>query len=209
MIQRMRVSPAMKPGAQLSTQPRRFASCRIACLSAARPVLAAFFAIFALSGCFWKSKEFVIPEMPSAREQYDVAYTSYRKAEGVIVKTDQRKDAITEAETAFKMVISRFPNDVGFTPRADLMLGRCQMLREDFGKAANQYRTILERYPDNKEIQAVGLYELGLALDGDKQYAEAKKAYRQMIERFSSEKDTVIQDYLSLARRRYRAIHAE
>lgn len=171
--------------------------------------LAAIGMLCALNGCFLFPRSFVIPELPTAREQYDVAYESYRKAQGILVQTAEKDRTVEEAKAAFRRVAERFPDDPIYTPRAHLMLGRCEFVRQGYKKAARYYRSALDLYPDNKEVQAIGLYELGMALDESRQHAAAKESYRQFIERFADERDPEIQQRLSEARKRYRMIRVD
>lgn len=172
-------------------------------------ILAACGLVCAATGCFLVRKSFVIPELPTAREQYEVAYDSYRKAQGILVHTKEKDRTVEEAKAAFRLVEERFPDDPVYTPRAQLMLGRSELIRQEYKKAARYYRAATEKYPDNKEVQAIGLYEMGVALDEAKQHAAAKEAFRQFIERFADERDAEIQQRLSEARKRYRMIRVD
>lgn len=171
--------------------------------------LAAIGIVCAMTGCFLLPRSYVIPDLPTAREQYDVAYDSYRKAQGMLVHTSEKDKKVEEAKMVFRRVGERFPDDPVYTPRAHLMLGRSELIRQEYKKAARYYRTAIEMYPDNKEVQAIGLFELGMALDEAKQHSAAKEAYRQFIERFADDRDADIQQRLSEARKRYRMIRVD
>lgn len=179
---------------------------------------AAFPAVFlvaclGLQGCFLGPKKFVIPEMPTAREQYALAYDQYRHASSFFGQSEKKDEAVEEAMAAFRAVLRNFPEDTTYRPLSALMLGRCELIRDRFTSAADYYRRALKENPDSPEVQQIGLYELGVALDGAKQYVEAKEAYRTFIERYSDDAalkdDPEAQKRLTEARVRYRIIRSE
>lgn len=170
-------------------------------------------ALAGLSGCSLFKSNYVVPEMSSAQEQYALAYDAYRNAEAFYGKSDKKDAACEEAIEAFRAVGKNFPDDTEYRPLAELMLGRCELIRQNFKAAATAYEKALAHNPDSVPVQQVGLYELGVALDGQGKYEEAKEAYRTYIERYSEDPalkdDKDAQRRLSEARRKYRTIRSE
>lgn len=148
-------------------------------------------AVIFLPGCFlWPKPRYVIAEMPTAQEQFAIAFDAYRVASGYYGQSDQKDEATGEAEAALRMVVKRFPEDEEYRPQAQILLARCMLLlREDYKKAAEYYRTALDDNPNVPLVQQVGLYELGLALDGAGKYSEAKNIYQSYIDRYSDDPD--------------------
>ncbi len=176
-----------------------------------RPIrLLALMMVVALAGgCFLFSPKYVIPEMATAREQYDVAYTTYRKAEGMVPSAEGRDGALKEARAAFCKVQEFFPSDETYTPRAVIMQARCDLMRQRFSAAEREYRRALDMYPGNREVLSLGLYELGITLEKNKKYAESKEVLRQFLEKFSADEDPVVKQHVEDARARYKQIHKE
>lgn len=170
-------------------------------------------ALAGLSGCSLFKSKFVIPEMSSAREQYALAYDAYRNAEAFYGMSDKKDAACEEAMEAFRAVTKNFPDDTEYRPLAELMLGRCELIRQNFKGAVSAYEKALAHNPDSVPVQQVGLFELGVALDGQEKYEEAKEAYRAYLEKYSEDPalkdDRDAQRRLAEARKRYRTIRSE
>lgn len=161
-----------------------------------------------LSGCFL-SNPYVIPEMPTAAQQFEVAYNAYRTAQTTVPKSKQRREAAEEAIAAFREVRRLYPEDPTFTPRAELMIARCELLRGEYKRAARNYRRALERYPGSREVRVNGLYELGLSLENTGRYRESKEVFRQFLQEFSTDEDPVVKEHIQDARTRYMQIREE
>lgn len=170
-----------------------------------------------LTGCRRLFQE-PIPELPTAREQYEYA-------NGLVEMTDplpQRGEDSPWHNTrvanpyfeapsiryrdrdyrrfirAFEAVVTRFPDDTESTPQAKVRLGEFQYLLGEHGLAANYYRDVLESYPDDEVLQAAALYGMATVRMAQGQYTDAQRFYSRLIREHGN---STINEVLTLVQR--------
>lgn len=135
--------------------------------------------------------ELVIPDFPTAREQYSYA-ASFQRAQ--VLSTDRKKrDAQLERiASVHARVVQLFPDDRVFTPLSELAIADCLASQDRQQEAIAAFQRVVQRHPENDYIQARGLYSIARSMDRLGQYEQAKGIYRQVMERYAnSEKEIV------------------
>ncbi|MCX7718100.1 MAG: tetratricopeptide repeat protein [Candidatus Sumerlaeaceae bacterium] len=135
--------------------------------------------------------ELVIPDFPTAREQYSYA-ASFQRAQ--VLSTDRKKrDAQLERiASVHARVVQLFPDDRVFTPLSELAIADCRASQDRQQEAIAAFQRVVQRHPENDYIQARGLYSIARSMDRLGQYEQAKGIYRQVMERYAnSEKEIV------------------
>ena len=145
---------------------------------------------------------FLIPEMDTAQEQWTLAERQLREAQGIF-EPETRQVELRKAMQAYEAVVDRFPNDLRYTPTADLMIAN---LRREVGErqlAETQYRRVLSRYSDDEGIRIDALLGLGQTLDDLGRPADAKVHYKMVIDQYAGSQDPLIRRSVETARARY------
>jgi tetratricopeptide (TPR) repeat protein len=135
--------------------------------------------------------ELVIPDFPTAREQYSYA-ASFQRAQ--VLSTDRKKrDAqLDRIASVHARVVQLFPDDRVFTPLSELAIADCLASQDRQQEAIAAFQRVVQRHPENDYIQARGLYSIARSMDRLGQYEQAKGIYRQVMERYAnSEKEIV------------------
>ena len=134
-----------------------------------------------LVGC---QPQVVIPEQPTAQEQYDFACRQFEEYSGLLMKSSQRQEYANRAEAAFQMVIDRFPQEKHLVARSELVIGTIWKQRGKERKALGIMKGLLEKYPSDEDIQIRALYDIGLLLDDLGKHRQAKDYYDRVLKRF-------------------------
>ncbi len=154
------------------------------------PVFLAVVMLGALCACH--REPIIIPDYPSATEQYLFAKKQKETAFLAPSRDTKRKEQITAAIMAFERVIERYPDDLRVTPLAWMDLGDMYLHNKDYKEAVKNYETVLQKYPDQDDAVCKSLYGMGRAYDGLKDYEKALDYYKQCFERFENDKNQLL-----------------
>ena len=136
-----------------------------------------------MAGC---QTEVVIPEQPTAQEQYDFALQQFTEYSGLLMRSSQREEYARRAETAFQMVIDRFPQEKHLVARSELFIGMIWKQRGKVRKSLGIMEGLLEKYPNDEDIQIRALYEIGLLMDDLGKHRQAKDYYDRVVKRYEA-----------------------
>lgn len=138
-----------------------------------------------------QATELVIPDFPTAREQYSYA-AAFQRAQVLSTDRAKRDAQLDRIASVHGRVVQLFPDDRVFTPLSELAIADCYASQDNQQKAIAEFQRIVQRHPGNDYVQARGLYSIARSLDRLGQYEQAKGIYRQVMERYAnSEKEIV------------------
>ena len=156
-----------------------------------------------MAGC---QTEVVIPEQPTAQEQYDFALQQFTEYSGLLMRSSQREEYARRAETAFQMVIDRFPQEKHLVARSELFIGMIWKQRGKERKALGIMEDLLEKHPSDDDIQIRALYEIGLLLDDLGKHRQAKDYYDKVVKRFGQSQKPEYRAIVTECRSRYQRV---
>ena len=156
-----------------------------------------------LVGC---QPQVVIPEQPTAQEQYDFAVRQFTEYSGLLMNRSQRQEYANRAETAFQMVIDRFPQEKQLVGRSELFIGTIWKQRGKERKALGIMEGLVEKYPNDEDIQIRALYEIGLLLDDLGKHRQAKDYYDRVVKRYEATQDPDHKRIVTECRSRYQRV---
>jgi tetratricopeptide (TPR) repeat protein len=156
-----------------------------------------------LAGCH---PQVVIPEQPTAQEQYDFACQLFKEYSGLLMKRGQRREYADRAEAAFQMVIDRFPQEKQLVGRSELFIGMIWKQRGKERKALGIMEDLLEKHPSDDDIQIRALYEIGLLLDDLGKHRQAKDYYDKVVKRFGQSQKPEYRAIVTECRSRYQRV---
>jgi len=136
-----------------------------------------------MAGC---QTQVVIPEQPTAQEQYDLALRQFTDYSSILMKRNQREEYARRAETAFQMVIDRFPQEKHLVALSELFIGTIWKQRGKERKSLGIMEDLVEKYPNDVDIQIRALYEIGLLLDDLGKHRQAKDYYDRVVKRYEA-----------------------
>lgn len=140
--------------------------------------------------CACHREPIIIPDYPSATEQYLFAKKQKETAFLSPSRETKRADQIKSAILAFERVTERYPDDLRVTPMAWMDLGDMHLHNKDYREAIRHYEIVLQKYPDQDEVVCKSLFGLGRSHDGLKNFEKALDYYKQCFERFENDKRT-------------------
>jgi len=156
-----------------------------------------------LAGC---QPQVIIPEQPTAQEQYDFACQLFKEYSGLLMKRGQRREYADRAEAAFQMVIDRFPQEKQLVGRSELFIGMIWKQRGKERKALGIMEDLLEKHPSDDDIQIRALYEIGLLLDDLGKHRQAKDYYDKVVKRFGQSQKPEYRAIVTECRSRYQRV---
>ncbi|MCB2155335.1 tetratricopeptide repeat protein [bacterium] len=152
-----------------------------------------------------KAPVYLVPEVDTAREQFQVAETQRRTAQGIF-EEDTRKLEMQKAILAYRAVEKRFPQDETYTPVASLLIGNIYEELEDFQSASKQFEHVLQAFPNDDQVRISALYGMGFSLDELDRASDAQKYYKLVIDEYSNTTDPEMRRMVEQAIIRYRQI---
>lgn len=158
-----------------------------------------------LGGSCEKGPQYLVPEVNTAREQFEVAERQRRGAQGVFDKSARALE-MEKAILAYRAVETRFPSDETYTPVAALLIGNLHQELEQHDKATRQYSQVLQRYPNDDGVRISALYGMGESLDQLSRASEAQNYYKLLIDEYSGTADPEMRRMVEQAIGRYRQI---
>lgn len=150
-------------------------------------------------------KQLVIPDFPTAKEQYGFAVL-FKDAMIPSTEPGKRASQISRMRQCYERVVSNFPDDATYTPLARLEIADGFRTIGDVKKARSQYEEILEQFPDNEYVAARAHFSIGRILDQTGQPAEAKAVYHQVHEDYANSSSGAVRDIVKRADRLYYSV---
>lgn len=177
--------------------------------------LVVLIAVFSISGCAsfstsknkskarpTEEKQLVIPDFPTAKEQYSFAIMYQRS---LIISPDmaRRQVQMDKVTQCHDRVLKNFPGDQTYAPLAMVAIADANASIGELPTAIEIYHATMAKYPDNEYIQARALFAIARTLDNQGKFQEAKDTYRQVMERFSASHSAAVQDLVRRAQGLY------
>jgi len=176
-----------------------------------------FVTIFALAGCASlgigtsdekskppppEEKQLVIPDFPTAKEQYSFAIMYQRN---IIISPDQarRRVQMDKVVQCHDRVLKNFPGDKTYAPLSMVAIADANATIGELSTAIDIYKNTMAKYPENEYIQARALFAIARTLDNQGKFQEAKDTYRQVMENHSSSHSAAVQDIVKRAQGMY------
>jgi hypothetical protein len=157
------------------------------------PLALAVLGLFSVACQTMGGSRYIIPDMPTAQEQFNLAEVQYQKSRGYLPE-DLRRQSENEARAAYDAVLKRFPEDMDYTPLAKLRLAFLDKFQGRARKSLRQFETLAESYPDNDVVYLNSVFQSAAIYDDLKDYAKAQANYRLASSpRFLNNKDPEIQ----------------
>lgn len=167
---------------------------------------------FLLNGCASISpvaggaeSELIIPDFPTAKEQYGFAVL-FKDSMITAIDKSRREKQVARLSQCYGRVISAFPEDPTYTPLARLEIADALRSIDETRKARSQYEELLHAYPENEYIQARAMFSIGRVLDQAGDYQEAKNYYKRVHEEFSESSSGAVLDIVKRADSLYYSI---
>ncbi len=169
-------------------------------------------AAFLLNGCASvmpgssaPDSQLVIPDFPSAKEQYGFAVLF---KDGMITATDKgrREMQVARLSQCYGRVISSYPEDPIYTPLARLEIADALRSIGETRKARREYEQLIAGYPENEYVQARSMFSIGRVLDQTGDFQEAKNYYKRVNEEFGESPSGAVLDIVRRADTLYYSI---
>lgn len=148
----------------------------------------------------------VIPDLPSAKEQYAFANV-YKSMQLINPELSKKRVQLDKISQCYQKVITNFPNDTEFVSLSILELGDASVQAEYLDKAEQYYNQALTSYPNDRYIQARAIYTLGRVQDIRKNYAAAKPYYKKVMDTFATDQPQRIREIAQRANVMYYQVH--
>lgn len=150
-------------------------------------------------------KPVVIPEMPTAREQAEVAERQFRDAMRT-TKEKGRDKELEKAAKAFATVEKNFPDDQEYTPGSVLREGEVYLAAERYSDAITEFRRAIAKYDEIPDVHAGALFGLAETQEKMGDVNASKDTYRQLIDLYGTSAVPYIKDRVARARIQYKRI---
>lgn len=163
-----------------------------------------------LYGCAWRGQsaassqetKLVIPDCPSAKEQYGFALV-YQRSQLLSPEESRKKEQLAKIRQCFERVVANYPNDPVYAARADLEIADCYSKSGDRKKAIEIYSAIVDKYAGNDYAQARALYSMARTHDFERRHEEAKAIYRQVMDQFGNSQTQSVKDIVKRSQAAY------
>ncbi len=130
----------------------------------------------------------VIPDFPSAREQYGFAMV-YQKSQVPSTIPERLSMQLDREIQCYQKVVTNFPDDTVHTPLALLNIGDAWGMKGDLKQANQVFADAKRRWPNDDFVQARAAYSEARVLDQQKKYAAAKQLYKQIMDTYANNPD--------------------
>jgi tetratricopeptide (TPR) repeat protein len=150
----------------------------------------------------------VIPDYPTAKEQYQFALI-YERSQFLAPEMPRRKEQVKKVCQCYQRVIDDFPQDGTYAPRAYLQLGDCAMKVSQAEEAMQYYRTVLAMAPNDEYLQARALFSMAQVYDSKKEYETGKTIYKDVMDRFGTSSNGGVRSVVSAASSMYYTVHEQ
>jgi hypothetical protein len=138
-----------------------------------------------LTACSWWSSDVVIPVLPTAQEQFDLATREFRNYTGFWGAGSQRNEYAERALAAYQTVIDKFPQEQSLVARSELCIGIIWKQQGKEHKALGILKGVQEKYASDDDVQIKTLHEIGLLLDDCGKHRQAKDYYDRVMKRYT------------------------
>jgi len=171
----------------------------------------------ALPGCAGKmrlgkrsaeaEKELVIPDLPTAKEQFAFA-KMYQSQQLTPPELDRRRILMEKIAQYYNRVLINFPKDPVYVPLTYLELGDCAAQSDYMDKAIEMYR-LAQQVSQDEFVQVRADYSIARIYDSMEKYAEAKVIYKRLMDEHKQTQNGRVRDVLKRAYQRYMLVHEE
>ena len=149
-----------------------------------------------------QDKDLVIPDLPSAKEQFGYAVT-YQRSQVLSTTPERRKSQFDKMILCFERVIRNFPQDEAHTPLAKLSVADCVANKGDWQTAIKSYQRIAQEYAGTEFVRARAEFSIAKAYDWTGKYSEAKNGYRDFISQYEKSQNASVQEMVKQAKLEY------
>lgn len=154
-----------------------------------RPILL-LLAAAALSSCIRLNKPAVfVPEQPTAKEQYALAYRKEADVRMAREGTSRHASQLEMLKESYQAVARRFPEDRTYTPWARIRLSQLALKEGSPQKAMEMADGVMIDFGDIAAVDAMARYMQARALEEMGNVREAQQAYRECMNRYGDSDD--------------------
>mgnify|MGYP001126116540 CR=1 FL=1 len=164
-----------------------------------------------------------VPVKETAAEQFAFAEYSRAQSNYWLIDSDKdRKRYLKErhkVRQAYQSVVEHFPEDRKITPVARLYVANFDAgldhpkhapeSRELRNKALEEYRRLLEEYPEYDYVQAKALYDMGMIYKSIGEFGKAQELFNEVRKRFADHSNEAIQYMVTRSNQLYNQIYVE
>lgn len=154
------------------------------------------------AGLFTKKPELVIPDLPSAKEQYGFA-VMYQRSLIIPAEPKRRGEILQRCILCHERVIKNFPDDQIYTPLSYVEIADCVAGQSNYKKALQMYTAAMQKYPQNDFLQARCLFYIARCQDRMGNFEYAKQLYKQFLDTYRDSKEPNVQQMLKRAQTAY------
>lgn len=146
-------------------------------------------------------KDLVIPDFPTAREQF--AFAKMYK-QGILTSPDlkKRRGQMDKLAQYYNRVLINFPNDTTYVPLTYLELGDCAAQSDYLDQAIQAYQHAMSLSQD-EFIKVRGMYSIAQMYDIQERFVEGKALYKRIVDEHKSTEDGRVKDVVRRAYQRY------
>ncbi|HBF35096.1 TPA: hypothetical protein DDW35_11100 [Candidatus Sumerlaeota bacterium] len=150
----------------------------------------------------------VIPDMPTAQEQYAIALQQYQDFCNPIMahRKEQRDEIASRALAAFTNVITRFPAEKQEVAWSEYRIADIHKRLGKSKQSLEEFDLLSMKYPDNEDVAVSALMEAGDLSDDLGKHEKAKVYYNEAIKQFGASKKESTQKIIQYCATRYRKV---
>ncbi|GAB4312631.1 MAG: hypothetical protein Kow0059_03300 [Candidatus Sumerlaeia bacterium] len=153
-------------------------------------------------GCAHWARKPVIPQLPTAREQFFYALERRERLARTPIKNEEMHDEYMAVIRAYEDVIERFPDDRQYTPMAHLAAGTLYNKINEPARALKHWDILLDKYGDSDaELNAAALTGKGESLSMLGRYDEARLVFLKCIDTYENDSNDTVKNQVVRCRR--------
>lgn len=149
-------------------------------------------------------KELVIPDFPTAKEQFAFA-KMFQHGMFTAPELERRRVQMNELAQYYNRVLINFPNDPVYVPMTYLELGDCAAQSDYPDQAIQAYQQAMS-LTSEEFVQVRAKYSIARIYDSMGRYEEGKAIYRQLIEQHKDTESGRVKDVLQRAYQHYMTV---
>lgn len=170
-------------------------------------------AVFVFTGCVGKpssksensEKELIIPDFPTAKEQFEFA-SHFQNNQLIVPELKRRRLQMAKIGQYYQRVLTNFPNDPEYVPMTYLELGDCAAQSDAFDMAIGYYQKAQASTRDDF-VHARSQFSIGRIYDTQERYVEAKNIYKSIMDRYGTNQSGRIRDVVKRSAQMYVTVH--
>jgi tetratricopeptide (TPR) repeat protein len=150
-------------------------------------------------------KELVIPDFPSAKEQFQFA-KMYQGSQLVQPELERRRVQMNKIGQYYQRVLVNFPNDPEYVPLTYLELGDCAAQSDEFDLSISYYQKA-QAGSQNEFINARSQYSIARIYDSQGRYVDAKAIYKRIMDQYGKTENGRVRDVAARSAKLYMTVH--